>query len=189
MQTTNNDNSLEQDKLRPHIYDGIQEYDKRLPNWWLMTLYGTMIFSLGYWIYYEYPVHKSSGARVTGEIAQIAVNAAKHSTADLTDAQLWAMSRDPQVVAAGRNTFNTTCASCHKPDLSGNIGPNLKVNIWLHGGLPHEVVHTITTGVPIKGMPTWGPILGKAKINEVASYVMSYHSPGDKIIISTTGKK
>jgi len=184
-----NKNSRSEDRLRDHVYDGIQEYDKRLPNWWLMTLYGTMLFSLGYWMWHVWPKPTSSGERVTKEMAQIIVNAAKSSTAVLTDDQLWTMSRDPQVVNAGRNTFDTTCASCHKQDLSGNIGPNLKVNIWLHGGMPHEVVNTITTGVPTKGMPTWGPILGKAKISEVAAYVMSYHSPSEKIVISTTGKK
>jgi cytochrome c oxidase cbb3-type subunit III len=178
-----------QDKLRAHTYDGIQEYDKRLPNWWLMTLYGTMLFGLGYWFWYQYPKPSSSGERVKKEMAQVAINAAKSSHGPLTDDQIWTMSRDKQVIAAGRNTFESTCASCHKPDLSGNIGPNLKVNIWLHGGLPHEVVNTITNGVPPKGMPTWGPVLGKAKINEVAAYVMSYHQPGEKIIISKTGKK
>jgi len=186
---TINKNNPPEDVLRDHIYDGIQEYDKRLPNWWLMTLYGSIIFALGYWIWFQWPKPSSSSQRLKKEMTQIAINASKSSTAVLTDEQLWTMSRDPQVLSAGRNTFETTCASCHKADLSGNIGPNLKVNIWLHGGLPHEVVNTITTGVPVKGMPTWGPILGKARISEVAAYVMSYHQPGDKIIISTTGKK
>lgn len=177
------------DQLRDHVYDGIQEYDKRLPNWWLMTFYGAMLFSFGYWFWYQWPKPASSGERVKNEIAQIAAKAASSSSVVLSDDQIWNMSRDPKVVSAGRNTFETTCASCHKADLSGNIGPNLKVNIWLHGGLPHEVINTITNGVPVKGMPTWGPVLGKAKISEVAAYVMSYHQPGEKIIISTTGKK
>ena len=188
MQTANK-NTPPEDRLRDHIYDGIQEYDKRLPNWWLMTLYGAMLFSVGYWFWFQWPKPMSSGQRVTNEMAQLARKAAGSSTVVLTDDQLWAMSRDPQVISAGRHTFETTCAPCHNADLSGKIGPNLKVNVWLHGGLPHEVVNTITNGVSTKGMPTWGPVLGKARISEVAAYVMSYHKPGDPIIISKTGKK
>jgi cytochrome c oxidase cbb3-type subunit 3 len=74
-----------------------------------------------------------------------------------------------------------TCAPCHKEDLSGNIGPNLKRQIWLHGGHPTEIVKTITEGVPAKGMLTWGPILGRKKITEVAAFVLSFHKKGEPI--------
>jgi cytochrome c oxidase cbb3-type subunit 3 len=92
------------------------------------------------------------------------------------------MSKDSTAVQAGALTFQTTCASCHMPDLSGKIGPNLKDNLWIHGGKPVEIVHTITTGVAAKGMPTWGPVLGPTKINEVAAFILSYHSPSDPVI-------
>ena len=171
------------DPLREHSFDGIQEYDKRLPNWWLWTLYGTIIFAAAYWFYYHFPQeHETSFQRVERTMNEIAVAAAKSSGAELNDDQLWTMSKDSEAVQAGAMTFQTTCASCHMPDLSGKIGPNLKDNIWIHGGKPTDIVHTITTGVAAKGMPTWGPVLGPAKINEVAAFILSFHSPSDPVI-------
>lgn len=173
-----------EEKIREHSFDGIQEYDKRLPNWWLFTLYGAVAFALVYWIYNEYPRTLSpDGARVDAEMARIAAREAEGAGAqELTDDQLWAKSKESGVVSAGKATFESTCASCHNADLTGKIGPNLTVNVWLHGGLPHEVVQTISNGVPAKGMPTWGPLLGKAKIVEVAAFVMSHHQQGEPII-------
>lgn len=33
-----------------HEYDGIREYDKPLPKWWLVIFWGTMIWGLAYWL-------------------------------------------------------------------------------------------------------------------------------------------
>lgn len=41
------------DKLLDHNYDGIQELDNNLPPWWLNLFYFTIIFALGYTLYYH----------------------------------------------------------------------------------------------------------------------------------------
>lgn len=164
------------DALRPHSYDGIQEYDKRLPNWWLFTLYGAIVFSVGYWAYYHWTGHMKPGyARVEQQI-EAYQKAALNNGATPTNAQLWKLSRDPAMVEAGEKTYMTTCAACHGNDLKGGIGQNLTDNVWLHGGNPSDIYNTVTKGVAEKGMPTWGPVLGAARITEVVAFVISKNS-------------
>ncbi|MFI5357731.1 MAG: c-type cytochrome [Opitutales bacterium] len=180
--TPKNDPSRSDEQLRPHSFDGIQEYDKRLPNWWLLTFYGAIAFWIGYWFYYQRAhIGASDTAVLAQQIAQI--EAAKlTTTAKIDDATLWKMSRNPVFVDAGRATFNTTCASCHNVNLTGGIGPNLVDQLWIHGGRPTEIYDTVTNGVPIKGMPTWGPVLGARKITEAVAYILSHHHEGEPIL-------
>ncbi len=178
-----NSTEIHKDPLRAHIYDGIQEYDNRLPNWWLWTFYGSIIFAIGYWFYDQQSGNAlSADARLQQAQAAITARAASQSKGPLTDEQMWALSQEPATVAAGAATFATTCASCHGENLQGKIGPNLTDQVWIHGGTPVEIVHTITTGVGPKGMPTWGPILGAKRINEVAAFILNHHKQGEPII-------
>ena len=43
----------DRDRLMSHGYDGIQEYDNPLPGWWVWIFWVTIVFSLGYWAYYQ----------------------------------------------------------------------------------------------------------------------------------------
>ncbi|HSI14369.1 MAG TPA: cbb3-type cytochrome c oxidase N-terminal domain-containing protein [Chthoniobacter sp.] len=176
------DDSIDRNALRAHTYDGIQEYDKRLPRWWLLTLYGAMAFALFYWAYYEaYGLGSSPAQVLESTMAENTARAARGSGV-IDDAAIWKLSHDAQTLAAGKATFETTCAACHKPDLSGLIGPNLVDHEWIHGGKPMDVLKTITEGSLLKGMPAWGPLLGKQKITEVAAFIFSHHQAGEEII-------
>lgn len=181
--------TTEEDPIRPHTYDGIQEYDKRLPNWWLYTLYLTIVFWLGYWSYYEwFRVGPSSAQAISTEMAKI--ETARLSVAKLDDASLWKMSRNPDFVAAGKAVFEANCAPCHLVSLRGKtesaaaIGPDLTDTAWIHGGQPTQVYDLITKGVLAKGMPTWGPVLGARKIGEVTAYIFSKHKEGEPIVVA-----
>ena len=178
-----------EDSVRPHVYDGIQEYDKRLPNWWLYTLYITILFWIGYWGYYEwFHAGESNQQAIAGAMAKIESD--RLATAKVGDASLWQMSRNATFVQAGKAVFDTNCAACHLASMRGKtesaaaIGPDLTGTTWIHGGKPTEILDLINKGVLTKGMPTWGPVLGTKKISEVTAYILSKHQEGEAIVIA-----
>jgi len=180
-----------EDPVRPHSYDGIQEYDKRLPNWWLYTLYITIIFWIGYWGYYEWlPSAPSGPEEVDAAIERIEAERLA-SVATMDDPTLWTLSRNSAVLASGKDTFTANCVACHFASMRGKaenptaIGPDLTDTAWIHGGKPLDLYNTVTQGVLEKGMPTWGPVLGARKISEVVAYVLSVHNEGDPVIVET----
>lgn len=176
-----------EDPVREHVFDGIQEYDKNLPNWWLNTLYLTIAFSVAYWAYYEWLDLGQSGEQVVDQaMARIATE--RLSEAQVDDASLWAMSLNPAFRDAGKVTFDTNCAACHLASLRGKsenaaaIGPDLTDTTWIHGGKPTEVHDVIMKGVLTKGMPGWASVLGAKKVSEVTAYILSKHREGEPIV-------
>ncbi|PTY07320.1 cytochrome C oxidase subunit III [Opitutaceae bacterium EW11] len=179
MSTPLNPNSLNEEPVRPHSYDGIREFDKRLPNWWLLTFYGTIVFAIGYWFYYAHTsLAPSPNAAIEAKMAQIQSTKLASSPV-LDDDVLWKMSRTASMVEAGAATFKSTCVSCHGEKLTGGVGPNLVDQTWIHGGRPTQILATVTNGVAAKGMPTWGPVLGGKRISEVVSFILSKHDPAE----------
>lgn len=167
--------------LREHSFDGIQEFDNKLPNWWLWTFFGSIIFAWFYWVHYHVlgtgPDQQTEFAVAMKENEARMEEAAK-SRLDLTDEGLLAMSRDPEVVAEGRKIFVTNCTACHTETGAGSkdppsIGPNLTDGYWIHGGKPTQIYRTVTEGVPLKGMTPWGPVLGATRVATVTAYVLT----------------
>ncbi|MGA1523901.1 MAG: cbb3-type cytochrome c oxidase N-terminal domain-containing protein [Planctomycetota bacterium] len=165
------------DELREHQFDGIEEFDNHLPNWWLWTFYGACIFSLFYWLYYH-GLGLGPTSREYYEQEMAAAAAAKVSI-EVTEESLLSLSTDTAGIQAGRQVFEQNCVACHGPDGSGTLGgaplpgPNLTDSAWIHGSGPLQIHATITNGVVEKGMLAWGPILGPTKVQQVAAYVMT----------------
>jgi len=152
-----------------HDYDGIRELDNRLPNWWLATLFATVVFGYGYWFYYH--VLDRPGLVATLAAEEAAIARAQADSKPATDEMLIALSKDPETVGQGQALFKQQCVACHGDGGEGKIGPNLTDASWLHGGRPSQIHATVSSGVTAKGMPAWGPVLGAAKVRALAAYL------------------
>ncbi len=162
--------------LKPHEYDGIREYDNRLPRWWLGTFFLTLIFGTVYWFYYhvlavgkdqkeEYDSALSLYREHTQQTAQ--------SEERFSEASLQALMADPQAMAEAKTLFVSNCAACHGASGEGGIGPNLHDEIWLHGHNAEQLLQTIEAGVAEKGMPRWKGLLSREQIKKLAAYIRS----------------
>jgi cytochrome c oxidase cbb3-type subunit 3 len=165
-----------------HVYDDIQECDNHLPNWWLYTLYGTVLFAIGYWFYFQvFQIGEQPMTAWRRENLELAERSGQN--VKVTAGQLLDMSKDPSVLAEGRQVFASTCVACHASTGGGNIGPNLTDAYWIHGGAPEQIYTDVKDGWPEKGMPAWGPQLGAARVQAVTAYVLTLRNtnvPGGK---------
>ena len=163
------------DVIKEHEFDGIQEFDNRLPNWWLWTLYSAIAFALFYWMVFHtleirpLPREDFAVEMQTAAEAQLARAAA----AGLDNDTFVMMAGMDNKVAEGREVFVKHCVACHLDDGRGLVGPNLTDGVWVHGCEPMQMYKTVTDGVPAKGMPAWMNQLGPTRVQAVVAYVMT----------------
>lgn len=155
-----------------HVFDGIEEQDNHLPQWWLTILFGSIVFAFGYWFVFE-TTHAAPSplAAFNAEMAAIAQQRAQ--SGPLSNETLAVLAQDGSTVGEGKKTFTQMCAPCHGASGQGNAGPNLTDKHWLHGAEPTAIFNSITTGFPNKGMPAWGPMLGDARVRALTAFVLS----------------
>lgn len=181
--------------LRPHSFDGIQEFDQHLPNWWLATLYIAILWAVFSWIWdfqVSRPLHieTTDAQRVEQGVAAVKQKQAANMSnllSTLNDEKFWTMSKDAEMIARGQVTFDTICSACHAKDLTATMPGGVKLpglalhdTEWKFGGNPMDIFKIVSKGSPdpAKGMIAWEPQLGGVKVAEVVAYMLSKHQPG-----------
>lgn len=163
-------------RIEGHVYDGIEELDHGIPNWFRVLFYGTIAFGMAYLFYYtagEGPtlVEEYERVRRNDEIA--AFERTKIGARVASEDELLAIAREASRKEAGAAIFRSKCVSCHGARAQGGIGPNLTDEYWIHGGRISEILATVTKGVLDKGMPPWGSMLSDEDVQSVVAYVWS----------------
>ncbi|MGH1413713.1 MAG: cytochrome-c oxidase, cbb3-type subunit III [Pelagimonas sp.] len=190
-----------------HSWDGIREYNKPLPKWWVWTFYACIVWGIGYVIAYPaWPLINgatpgmlgySTRGEVATEIARVedqnaAINA-KLAATELTeiaaDAELNTYANN-----AGAAVFKTWCAQCHGSGAAGAKGyPNLLDDDWLWGGSIEAIHQTVSHGIRnetsddarYSEMPAFGrdELLEKEEIVQIVNFVqlLSGDTPKDAV--------
>ena len=166
-----------------HVWDGdLTEYNKPLPKWWINLFYLTIVFTIGYLVWYPGFGNFAGTSRWTSQREHAADKAAGDAKlaaafAPYDGKALPELAADPKALALGHNVFASTCAVCHGSNAQGAVGyPNLTDASWQWGGDPDTVLQTMLDGRQA-AMPEWGTTLtamgGATAKDDVIAYVLS----------------
>jgi len=178
-----------------HEWDGIEELDTPMPRWWLMTLYATIVWAIGYVILYPaIPMLNSASEGLLGWSSRgdYAMQVAERQKQlepvrlALVSQDIEAIGNDPQLlqqaIEGGRSAFKVHCVQCHGSGAAGSKGyPNLNDDDWLWGGDLKTIEYTLIHGIRnpdhdktrFSQMPAFGKdgILQSNEIQDLVSYV------------------
>jgi cytochrome c oxidase cbb3-type subunit 3 len=182
----------EADVMLDHNYDGIRELDNRLPPWWIWGFYVTIVFAVVYLLSF----HVAGTAKLSlAEYQEEMDNAKKEreermkNSAENITLENVTLLTDAGLIASGKQTFEKLCVTCHGNAGQGNVGPNLTDDFWLNGGGIKNVFHTITEGVPAKGMISWKSQLTPLQIQQVSSFILTLHGTNPEGAKDPQGEK
>ena len=83
------------------------------------------------------------------------------------------MITDANALADGKITFLNNCASCHRKDGGGDIGPNLTDEYWKHGGSVQDIFKVVRHGVQGTNMIAWEGFISPEKMQNVSNYILT----------------
>jgi cytochrome c oxidase cbb3-type subunit 3 len=160
-----------------HDYDGIRELDNKVPSWWMMSFYGSILFGVIYLIRMygtqtlptqleELAEANKVAAAQKAEYLKLAANNVDENSVKLADAT---------GIAAGKDLFMANCVACHGSGGEGTVGPNLTDDYWLHKGSLKDIFYSIKYGWAEKGMKSWKDDFSPSQIANIASYVTTLH--------------
>jgi cytochrome c oxidase cbb3-type subunit 3 len=182
-----------------HSFDGIEEYDNPLPQWWFGLFIATIIFALiylalypglGNWVGllpgYEYleekdgkPVEFANGKQGWSGVheweKEMAGAQAQYGPlfARYAATPIEELATDPQALKTGARLFASNCSTCHGSDAKGAFGfPNLTDSIWRWGGDAQSIKASILGGRQAV-MPGWLPVIQEKGVADVSAYIVT----------------
>jgi cytochrome c oxidase cbb3-type subunit III len=167
----------EADIMLDHNYDGIRELDNHLPPWWKWLFYLSIVFAGVYLFFYHVtdtlplPLQEyENEVSMAQEQAKKLQASSPVAAIDETNVEL---TTDALAIADGRQTFLNNCASCHRKDAGGDIGPNLTDEYWKHGGDIKDIFKVVRHGVQGTNMIAWDGFISPEKMQNVSSYILT----------------
>jgi len=154
--------------------DGIGEEDNDIPAWWWWTFIASVLFAAFYIPYYTL----SGWSQEVQYAGQVEAASARAEAVRASLPTTNPYRGDAAAIAEGKQTFDTICAACHKPDGSGLVGPSLVDPYWKYGSEDPALFETVAKGRP-GGMPPWEAQLGSEKIWKVLVYMQSLPQSAD----------
>lgn len=170
------DGAIPNDPLTDHSYDGIQEFDNPMPGWWKMLFFLSILWSIGYWIYYENGITPDRSIIAAYDRA-FAANL-RQQFAEIGDLQptretILRFSDDPKWLKVGQAVFQTNCTSCHGTKAEGRVGPNLTDEKWKNVKKVEDIAKVINNGAAGNAMPAWQNKLHPNEVVLLSSYLLS----------------
>ncbi len=164
----------ELDRVFDHDYDGIREYDNPMPLWWIVIFAVTVVFAFPYILHYHFGAGLSNEQLLEAEVGAYATQlVATYGDLEPDQPTLLRFMDDRVAMAGMKGLFRGRCAQCHQPDGSGNVGPNLTDDSWVHVKTITDIPAVVRAGVPVKGMPAWSASLTETQIVLLSAYVAS----------------
>lgn len=181
--------------LLDHEADGIRELDNNLPRWWVWLFNLSIAFAVVYMVYYHVLRAGNLQAAEYDKEAKAGdtIKAAALARFEKDLGQMRPLT-DAESLQAGKATYQTLCAPCHRDDGGGLVGPNLTDDYWIHGSNFVDNLKTIWNGVPDKGMVMWKGVLQPKDIHNAASYIYTLRGtqppspkPAENTVTAPTG--
>ncbi len=160
-------------QLMEHEYDGIQEFDNPTPGWWTWIFVGSCVFSVLYFVFFTFsPTAWSILEQYDGAVAaDLQKRFGEIGDLEADEATLVQYMQEPEWLLVGKTVFAGNCASCHGPDGSGLIGPNLTDEHYKNVKTLEDVAKVIAEGAANGAMPEWQNRLHPNEIVLTAAYV------------------
>jgi cytochrome c oxidase cbb3-type subunit 3 len=184
-------------KTTGHSWDeDLEEYNNPLPKWWSLLFFITVIFAVGYLVYFpglgKFPgIGKWTSANgANSQYAQEVKNSKLQTTlAGYLSQDIQSLSVNPQAMETGKRLFQSYCIQCHGADAKGKTGyPNLTDNDWLYGGAPEQIKESIANG-RMGVMTPHAELLDVGQIKAIAQYVLSLSGSGNfDAALTATGR-